>query len=57
MIDTGCMSCVFYLYEMDTNWSECQHPDYDPDKPEVCPGRYSKSDAADDAKLLNAEKG
>lgn len=57
MIDTDCINCVFYLYEMDTNWSECQHPDFDPDSPDVCPGYYSKQDAKADAELLKAEKG
>lgn len=50
MINTDCVSCVFYQ-------SECQHPDYDTNKPDTCPGYYSQSDAAEDSKLLHAEKG
>ena len=57
MVNMDCMNCVFYLYELDTNWSECQHPDFDPEKPDTCPGYYSKQDAKDDEKLKFAEKG
>ena len=57
MIDTDCISCVFCRYELDTNWAECLHPDFDPDKPNECPGYYSKDDARDDAKLRFAERG
>ena len=57
MINMDCMNCVFYLYELDTNWSECQHPDFDPEKPDTCLGYYSKQDAKDDEELRFAEKG
>ena len=56
MINTDCISCVFCLYELDTNWSECQHPDFDIEKPDNCPGYYSKEDARYDAKVRFAEK-
>jgi len=48
--------CVFDYYEHDTNYGECRHPDFDPEKP-GCPGYISKEDAKSDAKLRNAEKG
>jgi len=26
--------CVYDYYEFDTNYGECQHPDFDPEKPD-----------------------
>jgi len=49
--------CVYDYYEYDTNYGECRHPDFDPEKPDHCPGYISKEDAKSDAKLRYAEKG
>jgi len=49
--------CVYDYYEEDTNYGECRHPDFDPEKPDHCPGYYSKEDAKADAKLSRIEKG
>ena len=55
-VEMECNSCVFYYYEADTNWSECTHKDYDIEKPDYCPGRYSIEDAKADAKYKDNDK-
>ena len=49
--------CVYDYYEYDTNYGECQHPDFGPENPDRCPGYHSKANAWADAKLRDAEKG
>jgi hypothetical protein len=46
---SDCSGCVHYYYEADTNWKECRHPEFDENKPDTCPGCYSKEDAKADA--------
>jgi len=48
--------CVYDYYEYDTNYGECRHPDFDPEKPDHCPGYVSKEDAKSDAKYKDRDK-
>jgi len=48
--------CVYDYYEYDTNWGECQHPDFDPEKPDRCPGYYSKEDAKAETRIKHGGK-
>jgi len=48
--------CVYDYYESDTNYGECQHPDFDIEKPDHCPGYLSKEQAKADAKYSHKDK-
>ena len=55
-MNSECWDCIFYYYERDTNFKLCKHPDYDVNKPDHCPGQYSKDDAKADAKYGHCDK-
>ena len=48
--------CVYDYYEYDTNYGECRHPYFDPEKPDHCPGYYSREEARADAKYKDRDK-
>jgi len=55
-MNSECSGCVFDYYESDTNYRNCQHPDYNIEFPDHCPSRYSKDDAKADAKYGHCDK-